>query len=195
MTRRRTSRATQAARLRPADGWRGVDITLKFHPNDTDERRADRAHSDPPRRSPAGTPQILPAAASTGDPPAADAKPLNTGTGRDRRERTTSISPYVEPEPALRRREPDERLQLDGSRPTASFGQHGFHFKDRNRGAQGERRQNSTRRAEVAAPAQKDSRQIFETTALATKGAQAGDLLRLGSVGLAHGRGGHVFRS
>ena len=63
-----------------ADGWRGVDIKLKFKPNADGRRGVDRPHADGAERYEGGSPNILPAAASRAIP-AADAKPLNTGAG------------------------------------------------------------------------------------------------------------------
>ncbi len=150
-----------------ADGWRGVDITLKFHPNDTVNAEL-IGLTQTAQTIAGGTPQILPAAASRAIP-AADAKPLNTGPGE------TDESAHIDqsssnPNPLYAVENPTSASLTD--RATTSFGQHGFHFKDRT-GALKEKDANL--KDEPKWPhSQKDSRQIFETTALATKGAQAG---------------------
>ena len=128
-----------------ADGWRGVDITLKFHPNDTVNAEL-IGLTQTAQTIAGGTPQILPAAASRAIP-AADAKPLNTGPGE------TDESAHIDqsssnPNPLYAVENPNERL-VDGSR-------HGvlrparLPFQGQDRGAQAGRRQ-TQRRAEVAA--------------------------------------------
>ena len=149
-----------------ADGWRGVDIKLKFKPNATVDAEL-IGLTQTAQSYKGGSPNILPAAASRAIP-AADAKPLNTGAGE------TDESAHIDqsstnPNPQYAVENATSTSLTDPA--TAFFGQHGWHYKN----AAGQQKQdaklNDTPRTSRS---DKNSRQIFETTALATKGTQAG---------------------
>jgi hypothetical protein len=150
-----------------ADGWRGVDITLKFQPGaDVDAELI--GLSQTAQSYAGGSPLILPAAASRAIP-AADAKPLNTGPGE------TDESAHIDqastnPNPLYAVENPTSASLTDPA--TAFFGKHGFHFKDKTGTVQ---KDDAKLKDTPRMPhGDKNSRQIFETTALATKGVQAG---------------------
>jgi hypothetical protein len=150
-----------------ADGWRGVDIDLKFKPNATVDAEL-IGLTQTAQSIEAGAPLILPAAASH-DIPAGDAKPLNTGAGE------TDESAHIDQSST----NPNPLYAVENAKSTkltdpaqAFFGQHGFHFKN---GIGAVQKQDGILKDTPRLPhADKNSRQIFETTALATKGAQAG---------------------
>ena len=150
-----------------ADGWRGVDIKLKFHPNASVDAELIGV-SQTAQSIVGGAPLILPAAASRAIP-AGDAKPLNTGAGE------TDESAHIDqsatnPNPLYAVENAKSASLTDAA--TAFFGQHGFHFKDKTGTLQQQDgKLNDTPRMPHG---DKNSRQIFETTALATKGVQAG---------------------
>jgi hypothetical protein len=150
-----------------ADGWRGVDIDLKFKPNATVDAEL-IGLTQTAQSIEGGAPLILPAAASRAIS-AGDAKPLNTGAGE------TDESAHIDqsstnPNPLYAVENAKSTKLTDPAR--AFFGQHGFHFKN---GAGAVQKQDGILKDTPRMPhGDKNSRQIFETTALATKGAQAG---------------------
>ena len=114
-----------------------------------------------------GKPNLSPGAA--GRPiSAADAKP--TGVGAETDEGTAIDQSTTNPNPIYAVENPDSTSLTDAA--NAEFGEHGWRYKDAT-GALQEQTAKLTDRPRRAGAA-KDSRQIFETVALATKGAQAG---------------------
>jgi hypothetical protein len=150
-----------------AENWRGADIKVRFKPNTSvDAEQIGLTQSV--QSLVGGTTNLTPGAAARAIP-AADAKSLNTGPGETDvgtaiDQSTTNTSPMYAVENA------SSTSLTDAA--DARFGEHGHHYTDPTKGAQdksawiGDR----PRRAN----AEKDSRQIFEVAALATKGAQAG---------------------
>ena len=150
-----------------AENWRGADIKVRFKPNAfVDAEQIGLTQSV--QSLVGGTTNLTPGAAAR-PIPAADAKPLNTGPGETDEgtaidQSTTNTSPMYAVENA------SSTSLTDAA--DARFGEHGHHYTDATKGPQdksawlgdGPRRAN----------AEKDSRQIFEVAALATKGAQAG---------------------
>lgn len=150
-----------------ARGVRGVDIELKFTPN---------AHvnaeliglTQSVQAVVGGAPAILPAAAARAIP-AADAKAINTGAGET--DEGTAIDQSATNTNPIYAVESSTSASLgDASDPR--FGENGWHYKD---GAGKDQHKAALLKDRPWRPnAQKDARHIFETTALATKGVQAG---------------------
>jgi hypothetical protein len=150
-----------------AQGMRGVDIDLRFKPNaDVDATLIGLTQTA--QTYIGGAPQIVPAAA-TRSIAAGDAEAINTGTG-ETDESTHIDQSATNTNPIYAVESPTSTSLADAS--NASFGENGWHYKDK---ANKIKKHDALLKDTPRAPgAQKDSRQIFETTALATKGVQAG---------------------
>jgi uncharacterized protein DUF4157 len=151
-----------------AQGMRGADIALRFKPNFS--VNAERIGLTQTVQSfVAGALAPTPAAATRAIP-AADAKPLNTGAGEtDVGTAIDRASGYNNPIYPV---QTAPSASLSDPNTAASWGQLGWQYAD---AAGARQKQDATlidhpRRA----GAQKNSRQVFETAALATKGAQDG---------------------
>ena len=150
-----------------AENWRGANIKVHFKPNAfVDAEQIGLTQSV--QSIVGGTTNLSPGAAAR-PIPAADAKALNTGPGETDEgtaidQSTTNTSPMYAVENA------SSTSLTDAA--DARFGEHGHHFTDATKGLQEKNAwiTDTPRRANAA----KDSRQIFEVAALATKGAQAG---------------------
>jgi hypothetical protein len=156
----------QLDRVPEAQGTRGVDIMLRFTPNDSVDAEL-IGLTQSAQSVVAGAPMVKPKQAARSIP-AADAKPIDTGPG-ETDEGTHIDQSALGNNPIYAVDGDTDSLAADA---TAANGQHGWHYKD----AAG---QPKTQEAElVDTPrrdgAQTDSHQVFETTALATKGAQLG---------------------
>ena len=150
-----------------AENWRGADIKVRFKPNNLVD--AEQIGLTQSVQSIVGGATNLTPGAAARPIPAADAKSINTGPGETDvgtaiDQSTTNTSPMYAVENA------SAANLTDGA--DAHFGEHGRHFTDPVKGVQDKSAwiQDTPRRA----GAEKDSRQIFEVAALATKGAQAG---------------------
>jgi hypothetical protein len=117
----------------------------------------------------AGAPNLTPAAATRAIP-AADAKAATTGAGEtDEGTAIDRAGGYNNPIYPVKSAASGS---LDDPNTSPGWGQHGWHYTDKAKKVQ---HQDATLIDKpMRAGAQKDSRHIFETTALATKGAQAG---------------------
>lgn len=149
-------------------GMRGLDIDLTFKPNnDVDAELIGLTQSVQAFVS--NAPNLTPAAATRAIP-AADAIPLNTGAGEtDEGTAIDRAGGYNNPIYPVDN--PASGSLADPS-TDPGWGQHGFHYKDK---ANTLKEQDAELKdTPMRAGAQKDSRHIFETTALATKGTQTG---------------------
>ena len=150
-----------------AAGVRGVNIKLAFKPgNQVDAEEIGMTQSV--TSVVVGKPQLS-AGAAQRPISAGDAKPTGVGTETDE---GTAIDQAGDANNPLYATENTDSKSLAGEAADAKFGQHGFHFKD-DKGAlkeQSAKLFDGPRRGGAA----KDSRQVFEATALATKGKQAG---------------------
>jgi hypothetical protein len=149
-------------------GARGVDITLRFKPNDgVDARRIGLTQTV--QTYVGGALALLPSAAKRAIP-AADAQAINTGTGEtDEGTAIDMAEGYNNPMYAVAEA---PSTSLDDYRTSPSWGQHGWNYTNK---AGTLKHQDATLIDKARRPhAQKDSRQIFEVAALATKGVQAG---------------------
>ena len=148
-------------------GLRGLDIDLTFNPNNhVDAETIGLTQSVQAFVN--NAPNLTPAAATRAIP-AADAININTGPGETDQgtaiDRAAGFNNPIYPvsNPAS--------ASLDDPATSPGWGQHGFHYTDKNV----LKHQNANLKDKpMRSGAQKDSRHIFETTALATKGAQAG---------------------
>jgi hypothetical protein len=151
-----------------AQNVRGADITLKFKPNN--DVNAELIGLTQSVQSYVGGALALTPAAATRAIPAADAKPINTGKGETDEgtaiDRASGYNNPIYPVKSV------ASVSLADPNTAASWGQLGWHYTDV---ANRPKHQDATL---VDAPrrpgADKNSRQIFEVAALATKGAQAG---------------------
>lgn len=149
-----------------AQNWRGVDITLKFKPSGlVDAELIGLTQSV--QSHVGGKPNLTPGAAAR-PISAADAKP--TGVGAETDEGTAIDQSTSNPNPIYAVENPNSTSLSDPS--NAFFGENGWRYKD----ATGTllEKNASLKDTPRRSGADKDSRQIFEATALATKGAQAG---------------------
>ena len=113
-------------------------------------------------------PRLLPSSAPRAIKPG-DAKPLNT-SGRGETDESTHVDQAgTNPNPLYAVENPTSTSLTDAA--DAFFGEHGFHYTEKGTVKQQDAKLKDKPRM---AHADKDSRQIFETTALATKGTQAG---------------------
>jgi hypothetical protein len=151
-----------------ASGARGVRMELKFKPNAlVDAELIGLTQSV--QAFVAGTPNLTPSAATRAIP-AADAKPLGTGAGET--DEGTAIDRAAGYNNPIYGVASPASASLDDANRRPGSGQFGWHYTDKAKKVQ---HQDATLKdAPVRGGAQKDSRHIFETTALATKGAQAG---------------------
>ncbi len=149
-------------------GVRGADVTIKFKPNN--DVNAERLGLTQSVQSYVGGALSLTPAAATRAIPAADAKGINTGKGEtDEGTAIDRASGYNNPIYPV---QSAASKSLADKNTSAGWGQIGWHYMDK---ANKLHHQDATlidkpRRS----GASKDSRQIFEVTALATKGVQAG---------------------
>lgn len=149
-----------------AQNWRGVDITLKFKPSGLVD--AELIGLTQSVQSHVGGKPNLTAGAAARPISAADAKP--TGVGAETDEGTAIDQSTSNPNPIYAVENPNSTSLSDAS--NAFFGENGWRYKD----ATGTllEQNASLKDTPRRAGANKDSRQIFEASALATKGAQAG---------------------
>jgi hypothetical protein len=152
-----------------AQGWRGADITLRFRPNNSvDAMQIGLTQSV--QAYVAGGLALTPAAATRAIP-AADAKAINTGHGETDEgtaiDRATGFNNPIYPVRS------QASTSLDDPNTSAGWGQLGWHFTVLP--ATTPIHQDATLIDTPRRPgAAVNSRQIFEVTALATRGAQAG---------------------
>jgi len=149
-----------------AAGVRGLDIKLKFKPMDPVDAEL-IGLTQTAQTFVAAAPQIVPAATSRSIP-AGDAKPISSGAGET--DESTHIDQSATNTNPMYAVESPTSASL-GDAANASFGAHGHHFTKAGKPAHLDASLHDTPRAPGA---KKDSRQVFETTALATKGVQAG---------------------
>lgn len=149
-----------------AQNWRGVDITLKFKP--TIIADAELIGLTQSVTSVVGGKTNLTPGAAARPIPAADAKATGVGTETDEGTAIDQSTTNTNPIYAV---ENDSSTSLSDA-STAFFGENGWRFKDA-KGALQEKTA-SLKDTPRRSAADKDSRQIFETAALATKGAQSG---------------------
>jgi hypothetical protein len=151
-----------------AAGVRGVDIKLKFTPNATVDAEL-IGLSQSVQSFVNNTPNLTPAAATRAIP-ASDAKPINTGSGEtDEGTAIDRAQGFNNPVYAV---QSTASTSLADTNTLASWGQLGFHYKDSTNTL---KQQDATLMdSPIRGGATKDSRQVFEVTALATKGAQSG---------------------
>jgi hypothetical protein len=155
----------------PADavkGFRGIDIKLKFEPSDEVDAEL-IGLSQTAQSVVSGAPKIAPHVADRSIP-AGEAEPIGTGAGET--DESTHIDQgegYANPVYATQN---PTGTTLDDESAHLDLGNHGWHYKD----PTGElKHQAATLFDKPRMPsAQTNSRQVFETTALATRGAQAG---------------------
>jgi hypothetical protein len=158
---------SSGAALPAAVGMRGVDITVKFTPGGTVDAES-IGLSQTAQSIVSGTPSLLPhhAGRAIG---AADAKVIGSGPGE------TDESTHIDRaggynNPIYPVNNPNSTSLADQS-TSAGWGQLGYHYTDK--GAPKDKPATLIDRPRMP-HADKDSRQVFETTAVATKGAQAG---------------------
>ena len=155
---------------RPVDvalGSRGVDMALRFKPaNTVDAELIGLTQSVQAFVN--NKPKLTPAA-STRAIPSKDAVPINTGKGEtDEGTAIDRASGFNNPIYAVKNQKSGS---LDDNDTSKGWGQNGFHFT----AGKAAKQQDATLiDTPMRFDAQKDSRHIFETTALATKGVQAG---------------------
>lgn len=154
--------------VQTAAGVRGVDIKLRFTPrSNVDAELIGLTQSVQAFVN--NAPNLTPAAATRAIP-AADAININTGPSEtDEGSAIDRASSYNNPIYPVQSR---PSTSLDDPNTAATWGQNGWHYRD-NSGSikkQDAILIDEPRRSNAA----KDSRHIFETTALATKGSQAG---------------------
>ena len=152
----------------PAVGHRGLDIKLKFTPNDSVDAEI-VGLTQSVQAYVGGSPNLTPAAATRAIP-AADAQPLNTGPGEtDQGTAVDRAQGYNNPIYGV---SSANSGQLDDTNYRPGLGQEGWRYTDKAGTVQ--KRDawlfDTPRRSGAA----KDARHVFETTALATKGTQAG---------------------
>lgn len=150
----------------PAANARGADIKLKFKPNAT-VNAEEIGLVQSVQSYVANTPNLTPGA-KTRDIKSADAKPLNTGPGET--DEGTAIDQSATSNNPVYAVENDKSTKLTDAVDNY-FGENGWRYTDKS----GVKEKTAwmfdkPRRG----GANKDSRQIFEVTALAIKGAQAG---------------------
>lgn len=154
-------------KVAPAVGARGLDIKLKFSPNDTVDAEV-IGLTQSVQAYVGGSPNLTPAAATRAIP-AADAEPLNTGPGEtDQGTAIDRAQGYNNPIYGV---SSAASSQLDDTNYRPGLGEEGWRYTDKGTLKQRDAWLYDTPRRSGAA---KDSRHVFETTALATKGAQAG---------------------
>jgi hypothetical protein len=149
-------------------GIRGADIKLKFTPNATVDAEL-IGLSQSVQSFVSNTPNMTPAAATRAIP-AADAQPINTGAGET--DEATAIDRASGFNNPIYPVQSPASTSLGDTNTAASWGQQGFHYTDTTNTL---KQQDATLIDQpIRGGAAKDSRQIFEVTALATKGAQDG---------------------
>ena len=154
--------------LPAAVGARGLDIKLKFKPNalvDAETIGLTQSVQAFVNNAPRMTP-----AASTRAIPAADAIPINTGPGET--DEATAIDRAAGFNNPIYPVDNPASTSLADPSTDPGWGQHGSNYKD----ATGTLKHQEAKLFDtpLRTGAQTDSRHIFETTALATKGAQSG---------------------
>jgi len=152
----------------PSVGVRGADIKLKFTPNTTVDAEI-IGLTQSVQAMIGGSPNLTPSAATRAIP-AKDAQALNTGPGEtDEGTAIDRAGGYNNPIYGVASA---ASTGLADTNYRSGLGQEGWHYKDKG-GTQLKRDAtlfDTPRRSGAA----KDARHIFETTALATKGTQAG---------------------
>ena len=153
----------------PAEGWRGANIGLRFTPNPSVNASL-IGLTQSVQSYVAGHLSLTPAAA-TRPIPAAEAKPINTGPGET--DEGTAIDMAEGYNNPIYPVQSTGSTSLDDPNTLASWGQLGWHFTPWpfSEPIHQDATLNDTPRRPGA---EKDSRQIFEVTALATHGEQAG---------------------
>ena len=151
-----------------ATGVRGLNMELKFKPNDlVDAELIGLTQSV--QAFVAGAPNLTPSAATRAIP-AGDAEAINTGAGEtDEGTAIDRAGGYNNPIYAV---DSAASGSLADTSTSPGWGQHGWHYKDKANKVQ--HQDAKLIDTPIRSGAQKDSRHIFETTALATKGVQAG---------------------
>jgi hypothetical protein len=151
-----------------AAGVRGADIALRFKPNHSVD--AELIGLSQSVESYVNNALNLTPAAATRAIPHADAIPVNTGPGEtDEGTAIDMAQGYNSPIYAV---QSTASTSLADNNTLADWGQNGSHFTD----AAGHPHDTDAtlKDTPIRGQAAKDSRQVFEVTALATKGAQAG---------------------
>jgi hypothetical protein len=152
----------------PARGVRGLDITLRFKPGaQVDAELIGLTQSVQAFVN--NAPNLTPAAATRAIS-SADATAINTGPGET--DEGTAIDRAATYNNPIYPVQSTPSASLDDTNTSPGWGQNGFHFTD----ASGTLKQKDALLIDKPrrGNASKDSRHIFETTALATKGAQSG---------------------
>jgi hypothetical protein len=151
-----------------AQGLRGLDIELKFKPNDlVDAELIGLTQSV--QAFVAGAPNLTPAAATRAIK-SGDAEAINTGAGEtDEGTAIDRAGGYNNPIYPV---DSAASGSLADTSTSPGWGQNGWHYKDK--ASKVQHQDAKLIDTPMRGGAQKDSRHIFETTALATKGAQAG---------------------
>lgn len=154
-----------------ATGVRGLNIELKFKPNNlVDAELIGLTQSV--QAFVAGAPNLTPAAATRAIP-AGDAEATNTGAGET--DEGTAIDQLGGINNPIYPASKATSGSLADTNAKAVWGQEGWHYTDKASKVGQVKHQDATLKdTPIRAGAQKDSRHIFETTALATKGVQAG---------------------
>ena len=149
-------------------GLRGLDIELNFKPNNSVDAET-IGLTQSVQAFVNNAPNLTPAA-STRAIPAADAININTGAGET--DEGTAIDRAAGFNNPIYAVDNPASASLADPSTDPGWGQHGFHFTDKGNVL---KQQDAILKDTPMRPgAQKDSRHIFETTALATKGAQTG---------------------
>ena len=152
-------------------GWRGVDIKLKFKPNALVDAEL-IGMTQTAQSVKAGTPNYLTQTVQNRSIGSGDAQPLGTGGPAGETDEGAHVdraSAYNNPIYAV---DDQASTSLDDASTSPGWGEHGYHYKD----SAGTLKEHDAKLIDkpLLSNAQTDARQIFETTAIATKGAQAG---------------------
>jgi hypothetical protein len=153
----------------PAQGVRGADIVLRFKPDAGTVDAELIGLSQSVIAFVNNTPTMTASQAAVAIPHS-DAKPAGTGAGEtDEGAAIDQLGPYNSPMYATKAQ---TSTTLADPVTEPQWGQHGFHYTN---AAKAVKHQDALLKdTAMRANAQKDSRHIFETTALATKGVQTG---------------------
>jgi hypothetical protein len=152
-----------------AQGWRGLDIKLKFKPNASVDAEL-IGMTQTAQTVIGGAPAFTPTTAKRSIP-AGDAEPLNTGGAVGETDEGAHIDRAGGYNNPIYPVDDAASVSLDDTSTWPGWGEHGHHYTQAGVIKEHDAKLIDEPRAPGAA---KDSRQIFETTALATKGAQAG---------------------
>ena len=157
----------QGTKYPAAAGVRGADIVVRFKPDTTVDAEL-IGLSQSVLAFVAGAPSMTPSQAAVAIPKA-DAETVNTGPGEtDETAAIDNLEGYNSP---LYATKAPTSASLADPTTEPQWGQHGRHYTDSSKAVKTRTRCSRTRR--LRDKAQTDSRHIFETTAVATKGKQS----------------------